>query len=484
MNQNLKKYFHKNIHIVGASGIEGYTVAKFFMDRGHKNISLHDYTTPEEFRKSFFLNHLYMSRQERRVALDKLEEAQVNFYYKDKYLSNIENQADWIFLSQNWFAYKPNKKLFKLKQEQPHKFRFLIQLYFETKKCKIIGITGTNGKSTTVDLITKMFQNDQKKIWYGGNERTKKQALLSLEEIKSHDHLILEISNRHLKEDLGQSPDIAVITNITPNHKQDHESFEDYKKAKQSIVAYQNSNNYKLILNMDDDQCRKFYQKLISTFTKQKILRYSTQKKNLESFLDDHQIIVNQEKIILPQSNLYSSQYFISNALAASLVAKSCDIKTSCIHKTLQEYKPLKGRMEILGNTKGVFFINDQKSSVAQSTIAGIESLTTDHQPIFLIIGGSDKGAQYEKLAQTIYDKVDRLYTLPGSVKDKLLPILIKKGYKKIYSYNDSSALWENLTTDFTKAKTILLSPAGEGFYSKHFQENKSFKDFYKSITN
>jgi len=131
-----------------------------------------------------------------------------------------------------------------------------INIFFKLCPAPIIGITGSNGKSTTTTFTGEILQQTQRRTWVGGN--IGKSLLTHLEEIKSHEIVVLELSSFQLKElyNIKRSPHISVLTNISPNHLDRHPNIEDYIQAKKSIILHQKQDDY-TILNYDDHELRK-----------------------------------------------------------------------------------------------------------------------------------------------------------------------------------------------------------------------------------
>ena len=206
----------KNIHVVGVSGTEGAAVA-LFLQKLKLNFIAHDFAASNKFERSFKANHFgYPTNKRERMLKSVLRLKDLRL--QEKYLVGIE-KADLIFVSQNWEAYLPNRKLNKIFQKSPDKFSTITQLYFQLFPGKIIAINGTNGKSTTAKLVSEIMlssrQGVKSKSYFTGNDRRNIQILDCLDKWTSSDWLTIEVSNRQLKFPLGRSPEIGVILNVT-----------------------------------------------------------------------------------------------------------------------------------------------------------------------------------------------------------------------------------------------------------------------------
>src|SRR3990172_225004 len=243
----------QNIHIVGAAGIEGAAIAVFLFEQGIQNVILHDFSKKEEFESSFKNSRSYLTPKKAKESYERLISTNYKIYYQDNYLKNIE-KADLIFISQGWYRYEANRRLKALKVKIP--FSSVTELYFKLSPCPIIGITGTVGKSTTTRLIYEMIKKCERLAYLCGNDRDNPPVLDKLLKLSKNAYLVLEISNRQLI-DLKYSPHIAVVTNIFPNHPDDHKNFSEYIKIKSNIVRYQTKKDF-AVLNADNKETREF----------------------------------------------------------------------------------------------------------------------------------------------------------------------------------------------------------------------------------
>lgn len=243
-----------NIHIVGAAAAEGSAIARFLFQIGAKNVTLHDFCQKEEYQKHFLTFHNGIENRGKLWQVMKKLPYTVNFV--DQYLEDIEN-ADLIFLPQAWYKYDFNyPKLGKIVEEKEVATSNMIDLYLQLFPGTTVGITGTHGKTTVMRLLGHILKEARKSVFVSGNDRHSAQVLELLaqaESLNADDILVLEISNRHLKQSLEKSPHIAVITNIHPNHLDEHESIDEYREVKKSIASKQGPNDY-LILGPGDEK--------------------------------------------------------------------------------------------------------------------------------------------------------------------------------------------------------------------------------------
>lgn len=390
--EELKK--KKNIHIVGAAGIEGSAIAYFLANLGIENVTLHDFSSKKDFEESFKSSRDYLTPQKALAAYERLIDAGYKIHFKDNYLKDIE-KADLIFISQGWFRYESNKKLKCLEGKIP--FSSVTELYFKLSPCPIIGITGTVGKSTTTRLIYRMLKSCGKKAYISGNDRDNPPVLDRLLNFSKDAYLVLEVSNRQLIN-LNYSPHIAVVTNVLPNHPDDHKNFFEYVKVKSNIVAHQKEKDF-AILNADNKEASKF-----KKLTPAEVFFFSVEKerKNGAYFKDNIvwlSIGGSKGKLIETKKIKLPGKHNLLNIMAALLVGQCLKLDKRCIAKTLSDFKGLKHRLEFVAQKNKISFYEDSQSSSPYSTTSAIEAFTG--KKMILIMGGYRANAKESDYSQT-----------------------------------------------------------------------------------
>ena len=238
------------VHVVGLAGTEGAAITRFLAARGVRNLVAHDLAEGEALKQGFMRFHVGMPKIDRLAMWEGIEGLDITIRGGEDYLHGID-QADVIFASQGWYLYPRNRPTLDHARERGTPFYGLMHLYFGLAKARTVAVTGSNGKSTTSRMIEHMLEAGGHRVWYAGNERRSVQVLDRLEEMKPEDLLVLEVSNRHLI-DLEPRPDIAVITNVLPNHLSEHDgSFDAYKAVKRRLIERQDQHQL-CILNADD----------------------------------------------------------------------------------------------------------------------------------------------------------------------------------------------------------------------------------------
>ncbi|MBI5207386.1 MAG: hypothetical protein HY934_06295, partial [Candidatus Firestonebacteria bacterium] len=441
MNQKItnliNKLKDKKIHIVGLSSTEGASITLFLCKNGinPENLTIHDFLNSyEEFEKSFNINHVGLSKIERNDKINTIKKLNLKIRFKKDYLNGI-NDANIIFVTQNWFNYSCNFPYLKEAFDKNIPFINITELYFTLAPCSIVGITGSCGKTTTSNLIYEILKkvryqglsgkgeiekNGIKKVFFTGNDRYAKQILEDIDIVSSDDILVMEISNRQLIN-LKYSPHIAVITNILPNHIDEHGSFENYIKVKFNLFASQNKSDF-AVINYDNMLCRDFIPHI-----KSRIFPFSRKKDFNDNGVYEREgeiFAVREgkvEKICEVEEIPLHGEHNIENVLAAigaSFLAGADPIQ---IVEGIRNFKGVKNRLEFIRKINNISYYNDLSSTTPSATSAALRAL---HNNIILIAGGHDKCMDYKELAQEIKTRVKKLILLPGRGTEKIIQAL------------------------------------------------------------
>jgi UDP-N-acetylmuramoylalanine--D-glutamate ligase len=265
-----------------------------------------------------------------------------------------------------------------------------IGIFFELCPARITGITGANGKSTTTALTAHLLNNTSKeKIWLSGNIGN--QPLLTiLDQIYRDDLVVLELSSFQLEQlaEIQKAPDVALLTNLTPNHLDRYRTFENYCDAKENIFKYQkpDDNHHAVsIFNAEDKIAAEWFEKYKNddgrTFIKFSADDVSNELRNCYA---------------LPgRANL-------SNLAAAMAIAKYFGAEDDQIKHCLPEFKALPHRLELVADINGVRWYNDSKATTPEGAITALDAF---EKPIIIIAGGYDKNIPFDKLGEKITQK-------------------------------------------------------------------------------
>jgi len=307
-----------------------------------------------------------------------------------------------------------------------------IQIFFDLFEGKIIGITGTKGKSTAATLICKVLKTKFSNIFLAGNIGISPLGIISKTNKKSW--VVLELSSFEL-EDLKKSPHVAVVTTLFEDHLNRYKSFKEYINSKKSIFKYQKKDDI-LFLNKDNK-----YTKFFAKQAKSKVV-------------------------------------FFPDGKSALAVAKFFKISQKDIEKTTSSFKGISHRQEYVGAKKGVRYINDTAATTPESVILAMERFKN----IVLIAGGEDKNLNYGKLAKRIKEKVKHLILLPGTASDKLEKEL--GSFKNLSKINSMERAVKKSCSLAKKGDVILLSPGAASFnlFKNEFDRGKQFRAAFEKL--
>jgi len=358
-----------------------------------------------------------------------------------------------------------------------------MEIFMSLCPCKMIGVTGSDGKTTTTTLIYEMLKKDGKTCHVGGNIGTP--LLDRLPYINEDDYVVLELSSFQLQL-IGISPDISVITNITPNHLDYHKDMDEYTMAKANIFKFQNKTS-KLVINADNPVTNSFAGK-----QKGELLYFSRKQEKNGAYLSENKLCFNGDVVMTREDIKIRGIHNVENYLAAIAALYGIVDKKSML-KVAREFGGVAHRMEFVRSLNGVEFYNDSIGSSPTRTIAGLKA---HDGKIVLMAGGYDKKLSFDELGTVVKDTVTSL-VLCGATADSIEQS-VKKAYLKgeqplnILKTTDfeqavkgAYALAKSIVMQGTKERvSVILSPACASFdMFKNFEvRGNTFKDIVNSL--
>ncbi len=349
-----------------------------------------------------------------------------------------------------------------------------IELASRVNSASLIGITGTNGKSTCTSLIEEILTEGGKNAQAGGNLGT---PFISLFDKGPSDYRVLEISSFQMEATHSFHPEIAIILNITPDHLDRHESFEKYAGLKEKIYANQTENDF-LILNHDDPHTRS----LGENCPAKKIFFSLENELECGVYANKGKIFARINEFngeIFPLSSLSRGlRWQIENVLPAVATALLLKISLDSIKKVLERFAGLEHRLEWVCSRDGVDFVNDSKGTNVGSAY---KSLNTFDRPIILIAGGKDKNADFSGLKNIMKKKVKHLILI-GETRPKFRTVL-----NGSFGYEESDSLEDAVHKAKEKAErgdVVLLSPACASFdmFKDYIDRGNQFKTIVNNL--
>lgn len=409
-----------------------------------------------------------------------LKDKHITFHFGENYLDSLNNY-DLVIKSPGIPLSLPQLKTFinagKVITSQT-------QLFFDLFPGKIIGVTGTKGKSTTSSLINQILSSVKKDVILVGN--IGQPALSALSRAQKSTVAVYELSSFQLQS-LHSSPNIAVILAVYSEHQDYHQSTEEYVAAKTNICKYQTKKNI-VVFNLDSSSSRKIAQLspgekyTFSIKSKTSANCYVENSTIKYRHLGKSEIIINSSQIPL------KGKFNLNNVMAAILVAKSVSVPTHSIKKAIKDFKSLKHRLEYVGEFNHIKFYNDSLATTPIATTAAIKALSS--QVYTLILGGSDRKPDYSELARTIsQNQIKTLILFPDTGKRILNAV--KKTHSNFesinYYFTDNMNDAVKLAFKHTlSGKICLLSPAAPSFnmFKNYAERGDAFiKSIHKFTT-
>lgn len=326
--------------------------------------------------------------------------------------------------------------------------------YKLSKNPTFVGITGTNGKTTTTSLVGEIFKKASKDSYIVGNIGNPVIDTVDLTDENSF--LITELSSFQLESIEDFKPRVSTIINITEDHLNRHHTMENYINAKANIFKNQDETDF-CILNYDDEVVRELGNK-----TNAKVLYFSQKEKVSQgAYLDDNNNIVikvNDEEIKLLNKDELSlpGNHNLENCMAAILMSYVLGIDLEIIQDTLKTFKSVEHRLEFVTDKDGIMFVNDSKGTNPDSTI---KAITSYDKPIVLIAGGKDKQSDFTEMISYATKNVKALVLL-GETADKIEQTAKLQGMNNIFRVSNMK---EAVKTAYKLAQSgdvVLLSPA------------------------
>ncbi|RTE07680.1 UDP-N-acetylmuramoyl-L-alanine--D-glutamate ligase [Paenibacillus whitsoniae] len=298
----------------------------------------------------------------------------------------------------------------------------------------IIGITGSNGKTTTTTLIGLMLDAAGLKPVVAGN--IGRALTEAAPEVTAENTMVVELSSFQLKGTTSFRPAIGLLLNLYETHLDYHGTMEDYISSKAKLFANQTQEDT-AILNWDDPVCRAIMPNL-----KAKVLPFSRKEKLSEGTYLENGMLVYADgqgsvQPIMPASEIgIAGSFNVENALAAAAAAITAGVPLEAIAGVLRSFTGVEHRLELVRELDGVSFYNNSKATNAVATISSIEALD---QPIVLIAGGLDRGSDYMELLPIFRERIKGLVTL-GQTREKINHVAELAGISRLQTVDTANA--------------------------------------------
>ena len=349
----------------------------------------------------------------------------------EHYLENLD--CDVLFRAP---GIRPDIPAFEQAREKGSVVTSEMEVFFQVCPCKIIAVTGSDGKTTTTTLISEMLKKAGYTVHLGGN--IGKPLLVETEEMGENDIAVLELSSFQLMT-IRQSPSIAVMTNLSPNHLDVHTSMEEYREAKEHIYLHQKEGDV-AVFNEDNEETKEMSRK-----AKGRVVRFSRTMLDEGVYADDESIWIADEKgrrALFPLSDiLLPGEHNVENYLAAIAAVKDM-VSPAVMKETAKTFAGVEHRIELVRTLEEVRYYND---SIATSPTRAIAGLRAFDEKVILIAGGYDKKIPFNDLGEEICRHA-KAVVLTGHTREK-----IREAIENASSYREGMPVIE-MTPDFTEA--------------------------------
>jgi UDP-N-acetylmuramoylalanine--D-glutamate ligase len=345
-------------------------------------------------------------------------------------------------------------------------------------KAITIGITGSNGKTTTTMLTHHLLKSAGLNVGLGGN--IGKSFAWQVADDK-YDSYVLELSSFQLDGMIDYKPHIAIITNISPDHLDRYEyKYENYIASKFRITMNQTEEDF-LIYDADDEAIAEWFK---HNKTKAQLIPFSLEKTfEKGAFIKDKNMevnIINEEEFTMETETMaLEGKHNMKNAMAATSVAKLMKIRNATIRESLSNFQGVEHRLEKVLKIQNVQYINDSKATNVNATFFALDSMNT---PTVWIVGGVDKGNDYNELMSLVREKVKAIICL-GVDNKKIINVFgnVVDMMIEVNTMEDAVKMGQRLTE---KGDTVLLSPACASFdlFENYEDRGNQFKQAVKNL--
>ncbi len=427
-------YPQKQIFFVLGLSRSGRAAAEFLLSRGASTYIYDDVASERMERTAREL----VKKGAKRVAKEQL--------------AAVSERADVLVLSPGIpidhpiaVAFKRNKKAVVGETEIAARYM----------RAPVIAITGTNGKTTTVSMLTEILCAGGYQAKACGNVGTPMLDFCELSDAPDCGVAVAEISSFQLETLNSLCPHIAIVLNVSEDHLNRHYNMENYVFLKAKLLKNCSEAEY-AVLNYDDETVRSFAER-----TKARCLFFSVRDRVNGAYLENGTLYFNDEKILSASELSIGGLHNIQNALAAIVAAKLMGVSTQAIVATLTAFKGVRHRIELVGEVDGVAYIDDSKGTNVDATIKAVSCMKRE---TVLLLGGKNKGYDYSRLFAFVKRSSVVHAVLYGENRYELLKSARLQAFERV-TVCDKFALAVRIAHMITKAgQTVLLSPASASF--------------------
>lgn len=352
-----------------------------------------------------------------------------------------------------------------------------IELSFRLARRNYVGITGTNGKTTTTTLVGEIFKSSNLDTFVVGNIGVP--VISVLDESSEESVFVTELSSFQLESVNEFKPHVASILNITEDHLNRHKTMERYMEAKTNIFKRQDSNDY-LVLNYDCKLTREF-----SKLSSAKVLFFSRKEEVRDgAFVRDGKIVFRldgaETEVIDTDDIRIPGGHNLENALAATCMSMAWGLSKDVVKDVLSSFEGVEHRLEFVRSVEGVDYINDSKGTNPDSSIKAVLSYD---KPIVLIAGGMDKKSDFTEFVSYFEGRVKDVVVL-GETTEIIIDTLEKAGYSSYHRVSNMKEAVMKAKELSKRGDVVLLSPACASWdmYESYEIRGEDFKNNVNSL--
>ena len=451
LNEYLSNLRSKRVAVIGV-GVSNTPLIELLLDNGI-SVTACDRNTRDKFGS----------------LAERLEEKGVEFRLGDDYLENLDH--DIIFKTPGM---RPDIPQLLAAKERGSVVTSEMEVFFDVCPCKIVAVTGSDGKTTTTTIIAKLLEAAGHKVHLGGN--IGKPLLAEAGDIAPDDYAVVELSSFQLMT-MKRSANISVVTNIAPNHLDYHTDMEEYTLSKKNIYAYQSENDL-LVLNADNDVTAA-----AAGEAKGKLRMFSRRSKVEDGcWFDGNAIICNGREIVKRKDIKLPGLHNVENYMAA--FAAVIDIVSDDIcRQVAAEFGGVEHRIELVREKDGVRYYNDSIASSPSRSIAGLVSFD---EKVILIAGGYDKNIPYDVLGPVVCKCVKKL-VLVGATSPKIKAAVLnceESEKPEIYEFDDFEKAIRGASALAVSGDIVIMSPASASFdlFKNFMERGERFREIVNSL--
>ena len=399
-------------------------------------------------------------KDQNQEQIDELKALGITFIKSNEPENLLDETFDLLIKNPAVFPFHPCvKKAHDLNIDVVNEME--VAYHYLNSPVKIIGVTGSNGKTTTVSLIYEVLKEANMPVKLGGNIGTPLSKIVL--DLQANDILLLEISDHQLIDMYDFKTDISILTNLCPTHLDYHGSYEAYKKTKKKIFAHHTKDNI-AILNKANYDSLELTKDIKST----KIYFNSE-----ENYYTEEAIYIDKEKVINTSDIILKGTHNYENILATYLVAKILNIDFKYVNTVLKRFKGVEHRIEFVRELNGITYYNDSKSTNPTATITALKSFSDN---IRLILGGMERHQDFHDLTPYL-GKVKKIYAI-GETRNRIMDYA-KEVNIICEEFLTLKEAMSKIKEEAINGDIVLLSPASASWdqYLKFEDRGNEFKD-------